>query len=223
MAVYETNFQGLIEYAGVFGHGLLLTAGIAAVVTLGGICLGVIGAVIRNSETKNPLYILWTLYVELIRNTPFIIQLFFIFFGLPQLGFKFSAETAAVIALIVNLGAYATEIIRAGLAVTPKGQWEAGRVLGINRWQMYRHVILPPAIRKVYPALVGQCVLVMLGSAVISQIACEDLTFAANWVQSITFWSFETYLLATLLYLILAVIMRRSMFALGRFMFKGGC
>lgn len=224
---YSLNFEGLAEYVPVFAHGVLLTAAIAAAVTAGGLAAGVLGAVIRNGgRGRNPLsaalYYLWTAYVEAVRNTPFIVQLFFIFFGLPQLGFKFSAESAAVTALIVNLGAYATEIIRAGLAVTPKGQWEACRVLGLSRFQAYARVVLPPALRRVWPALVSQCVLVMLGSAVISQISCEDLTFAANWVQATTFLSFECYLAATVLYLALAWAMRRGLLAIGSFFFKGG-
>ncbi|MDO5531966.1 amino acid ABC transporter permease [Sutterella sp.] len=221
---YTINFEGLAEYAGVFTHGVLLTAGVAAVVTVLGIMLGIAGAVVRHSGRRNPLYYPWTAYVEIVRNTPFIVQLFFIFFGLPSLGFQFTNEvSAAILALVLNLGAYATEIVRAGIAVTPKGQWEAARVLGLSRLHTYLRVVLPPALKRVWPALVGQCVLVMLGSAVISQISVQDLTYAANWAQSLTFLSFECYLIATLLYLALAVLMRRGMLALGRRIFKGGC
>lgn len=222
MTGYELNFQGLAEYAHFFVSGLFMTAKIAACVTVCGIAIGLLGAVIRNGR-KNILYWIWTGYVELIRNTPFVVQLFFIFFGLPQLGFLFSAEGAAVVALIVNLGAYATEILRAAIAVTSQGQWEACRALGLTRFQAYVYVVLPPAIRRVWPAVVGQCVLVMLGSAVISQISCEDLTYAANYTQSLTFLSFESYLLATVLYLLLAVLMRRAMFGMGRLVFRGDC
>ena len=175
----------------------------------------------RNSPKHGVLYHLWTGYVELIRNTPFIIQLFFIFFGLPQLGLHFSADSAAVLALIINLGAYNTEIVRAGLAVTSPGQWEAARCLGLTRRQTYIHVVLPSAIRKIYPALVGQCVLVMLGSAVISQISCEDLTYAASYVQSVTFRSFECYIVSTVLYLLLALFMKHVLLALSRLWFRG--
>ena len=182
---YTLNFGDLLPYAQFFTDGLALTAKIALIVTIFGTLLGILGAVVRNSPKHGVLYHLWTGYVELIRNTPFIIQLFFIFFGLPQLGLHFSADSAAVLALIINLGAYNTEIVRAGLAVTSPGQWEAARCLGLTRRQTYIHVVLPPAIRKIYPALVGQCVLVMLGSAVISQISCEDLTYAASYVQNL--------------------------------------
>lgn len=219
MAAYVLNFQGLAEYARYFASGLALTAEIAVAATLGGIALGIIGGIIRN-RPDHVLYKVWTAYVELFRNTPFLVQLFFIFFGLPELGIHLSAEVAALLALIVNLGAYVTEIVRAAIAVTPKGQWEAARTLGLSTWQTYRYVVLPPAICKVYPAIVGQCVLVMLGSAVISQISCEDLTYAASYTQSITFLSFESYMIATVLYLLLAVIMRHTMLSLGSLFFR---
>ncbi len=221
MASYQLDFSGIAGYIPQFLSGTLLTAEIAAVVTVFGILTGIAGAIIRNSSHHGMLYKLWTGYVELIRNTPFIVQLFFIFFGLPQLGIQLSAEAAAIFALIVNLGAYATEIIRASLAVTPRGQWEACRVLGLSKAQAYVRVIIPPAISKVYPALVGQCVLVMLGSAVISQISCEDLTYAASYTQSITFLSLESYMAATVLYLLLALLMRYAMLGIGRLLFKG--
>ena len=220
MATYVLNFQGLADYAQHFASGLALTAELAVAATAGGIALGIIGGIVRNGR-KNLLYKIWTAYVELFRNTPFLVQLFFIFFGLPELCIHLAAEPAALLALIVNLGAYITEIVRAAIAVTPKGQWEAARVLGLSKWQAYRKVVLPPAIRKVYPAIVGQCVLVMLGSAVISQISCEDLTYAASYTQSITFLSFESYMAATVLYLLLAVIMRHTMLGLGKFIFRG--
>ncbi len=82
--------------------------------------------------------------VEIIRNTPFVVQLFFIVFGLPNLGLKMTAGEAALLAMVVNLGAYSTEIVRAGIQVTPKGQWEAGRVLGLSRTQTFVRVVLPP-------------------------------------------------------------------------------
>ena len=85
----------------------------------------------------------WGGYVEIIRNTPFVVRLFFIVFGLPNLGLKMTAGEAALLAMMVNLGAYSTEIVRAGIQVTPKGQWEAGRVLGLSRTQTFVRVVLP--------------------------------------------------------------------------------
>jgi polar amino acid transport system permease protein len=118
--------------------------------------------------------------------------------------------------MLVNLGAYSTEIIRAGIQVAPKGQWEAARVLGLTKTQTFIRVILPPSLRRIYPALVSQCIIVMLGSSVVSQVSYEELTFAANLIQSRTFLSFEVYLVTTLLYLALSLLMRQVLMAAGR-------
>ena len=159
-------------------------------------------------------------YVELIRNTPFIVQLFFVFFGLPALGVKLSPELASVIAMVVNLGAYAVEIIRAGIEATPRGQVEAALSLAMTRAQVFLRVVLPPALRKVWPALVSQMVIVMLGSAVCGQISTEELSYAANLIQSRNFRAFEAFIVATLLYLLLAVALRRVLNWAGpRFLF----
>ena len=158
----------------------------------------------------------WGGYVEIIRNTPFVVQLFFIVFGLPNLGLKMTAGEAALLAMVVNLGAYSTEIVRAGIQVTPKGQWEAGRVLGLSRTQTFVRVVLPPALQRIYPALVSQCIIVMLGSSVVSQVSYEELTFAANLIQSRTFLSFEVYLVTTGIYLALSIAMRQLLMAAGR-------
>jgi hypothetical protein len=97
--------------------------------------------------------------------------------------------------------------------VAPKGQWEAARVLGLTKAQTFIRVILPPSLRRIYPALVSQCIIVMLGSSVVSQVSYEELTFAANLIQSRTFLSFEVYLVTTLLYLALSLLMRQVLMA----------
>jgi polar amino acid transport system permease protein len=148
-------------------------------------------------------------YVEAIRNTPFIVQLFFLFFGLPSLGVRLSPEGASVLAMVINLGAYSAEIVRAGIAATPRGQIEAGLSLALSRAQVFTRVVLPPALQRVWPALVSQIVIVMLGSAVCGQIATPELQSATNLIQSRNFRSFEAYLIATPIYLALAMGLRR--------------
>ncbi len=147
-------------------------------------------------------------YVEAIRNTPFIVQLFFLFFGLPSLGVRLSPEAASVLAMVVNLGAYSAEIVRAGVAATPRGQIEAGLSLALSRAQVFTRVVLPPALKRVWPALVSQVVIVMLGSAVCGQIATPELQATTNLIQSRNFRSFEAYLIATPIYLALAMALR---------------
>ncbi len=148
-------------------------------------------------------------YVELIRNTPFIVQLFFIFFGLPAAGVRISAETASVIAMVINLGAYAAEIIRAGLEGTPRGQIEAAQSLALNRTQTFIRVVLPPALKKVWPSLVSQIIIVMLGSSVCGQISTRELSYAADLIQSNNFRSFEAFIVVGGIYLLLSVAMRQ--------------
>lgn len=176
--------------------GLWVTVQLTVLATIGGLAIGILGAAIRSGR-PGMLSRVWGGYVEIIRNTPFVVQLFFIVFGLPNLGLKMTAGEAALLAMMVNLGAYSTEIVRAGIQVTPKGQWEAGRVLGLSRTQTFVRVVLPPALQRIYPALVSQCIIVMLGSSVVSQVSYEELTFAANLIQSRTFLSFEVYLVTT--------------------------
>ena len=158
--------------------------------------------------------------MELIRNTPFIVQLFFIFFGLPAAGVKLSPEVASIIAMVINLGAYSTEIIRAGIDATPKGQFEAAASLAMDRMQTFTRVVLPPALKKVWPSLVSQIIIVMLGSAVCGQISTQELSYAANLIQSRNFRAFEAFIIATLIYLALSVGVRRLLNWLGpRFLF----
>ncbi len=152
----------------------------------------------------------------MIRNTPFMVQLFFIVFGLPNIGLRLTAGEAALLTMIINLGAYSTEIIRAGIQVTPKGQWEACRVLGFTRLQTFLRVILPPALQRIYPSLVGQCIIVMLGSSVVSQVSYQELTFQSSLIQSRTFLSFEVYLVTTAIYLLLSIAMRQLLMLIGR-------
>ncbi|MBU5377045.1 amino acid ABC transporter permease [Pantoea septica] len=211
----QLNFPALWPYWPELLAGLWVTIQLTVMATVGGVGLGILGAALRSGKASWASR-LWGLYVEIIRNTPFVVQLFFIVFGLPNLGLKLTAGEAALLAMLINLGAYSTEIIRAGIQVTPKGQWEAGRVLGLTRAQTFLRVVLPPSLQRIYPALVSQCIIVMLGSSVVSQVSYEELTFAANLIQSRTFLSFEVYLVTTLIYLLLSITMRQVLLALGR-------
>jgi len=205
---YQLDFGALAGYLGLFLQGLGVTLGLTAISASLGIALSVGGAAPAGSARR------WArgavlAYVELIRNTPFIVQLFFIFFGLPAAGVKLTPETASIIAMVMNLGAYATEIIRAGIEATPKGQIEAAVSLALNKVQVFTRVVLPPALKKVWPAMVSQIIIVMLGSAVCGQISTEELSYAANLIQSRNFRAFESFIVATLIYLALAVALRR--------------
>ena len=204
---YDFDFSVVWKNWDLLAEGVWLTVRITFISTSLGLVMGMILAGLQRTE-RRVFTIPIRVYIEMVRNTPFLVQLFFIFFGLPALGIKFDASTAAFIALIFNSGAYATEIIRAGMDSISKGQIEAGRSLGLSNTQILRYVILTPALSAVYPSLTSQFVLILLGSSVISVIAVRELTYQANFLQSRTFRSFEIYLAVTLIYLGLAYFFR---------------
>ncbi len=217
----EFDFWAVLTEWPLLLKGVAWTLGLTAVSAVLGVLLGIACAWART-EGAAPLRWLVATYVELIRNTPFIVQLFFIFFGLPALGLRLSPEWSSVIAMVINLGAYAAEIVRAGVQATPRGQLEAAASLALSRAQTFVHVVLPPALRRVWPALVSQIIIVMLGSAVCGQIATEELSFAANLIQSRNFRAFEAFIVATLMYLALSIAVRHVLNRLGhRWLFGG--
>ncbi|NWF47644.1 amino acid ABC transporter permease [Hydrogenophaga sp. D2P1] len=217
----EFDFIAVLLQWPLLAKGVLWTLGLTAISAVIGLLVGTLCAWARSS---GPLWLRWVVgsYVELIRNTPFIVQLFFVFFGLPAAGVKLAPETASVIAMVINLGAYAAEIIRAGIEATPKGQFEAAASLALSRLQTFRYVVLPPALQKVWPALTSQIIIVMLGSAVCGQISTEELSYAANLIQSRNFRAFEAFIIATGIYLLLSVGVRALLNWAGpRYLFGG--
>ena len=213
------DFAAVFDYTPVLAHGVAVTVELIAFGALVGVAIGIVCAWLRVYG-PSPLRVAVATYVELIRNTPFLIQLFFIFFGLPSLGLQLGEMQAACLAMALNLGAYSAEIVRAGISATPKGQYEAGASLAMTRLQVFRYVVLRPAMGRIWPALSSQIVIVMLGSAVVSQIAVEDLSFAANFIQSRNFRAFEAYVVATVIYLGLALLLRQLLNAVGRRLFR---
>lgn len=213
---YQFDITFIPQYSGMLAQGVAYTLGLTLVGGVLGLGIGTAGAICRLWRLR-PLDGLYRCYVEVFRNTPFLVQLFLVFFGLPSLGVKMTEWEAAILAMVLNLGAYSTEIIRAGLQATPPGQVEAAEALGLNRWQTFFYVMLRPALRKVWPALSSQIVITMLGSSVCSQISAEELTFVANFIQSRNFRAFETYFLTAALYFALAVLVRRLLGLVNRY------
>ncbi len=202
------------DFGAVLAEWPLLARSVAATVALTAVSASIgvaLGVACAWARLHGPKWLKWVVgaYVELIRNTPFIVQLFFLFFGLPQLGVKLSPEVASVLAMVVNLGAYAAEIVRAGIATTPRGQIEAAQSLALTEMQVFTRVVLPPSLKRVWPALVSQIIIVMLGSAVCGQISTPELSYAANLIHSRNFRAFEAFIIATLLYLALSMLLRK--------------
>ncbi|MDD1527656.1 ABC transporter permease [Bradyrhizobium sp. WBOS7] len=214
----QLDFPAVLERWPSFLAGAVLTLELAAFATVLGALLGMLAAIGRG--TRNALISgACKAYVETIRNTPLLVQIFLVYFGLASLGLKFSAFAVAVAALTINVGAYTAEIMRAGFEAIPRGQIEAAEGLALSRLQIYWHIILLPAIEKVYPALTSQFVLLMLASSVCSQISAEELTAVANYIQSDTYRAFETYIIVAVLYVILSLVMRAGFWGLGLVLF----
>ncbi|WP_319547790.1 amino acid ABC transporter permease [Desulfogranum marinum] len=218
--VYQFSFEAILSNWELLAKGAALTVMLTAIGSIVGIAMGTVGAVSRawSLPVLSPFF---TVYIECIRNTPFLVQLYFIFFGLPALGVKLNGSEASILAMIINLGAYSSEIIRAGVVSIPKGLLEAAESLAMNRWQALRYVILRPAFKNVWPALCSQIIIVMLGSSVCSQVATQELTYAANLIQTRTFRAFEIYFASTLMYLALAVMVRKCLQLIGVYFIEG--
>jgi polar amino acid transport system permease protein len=199
-------------------NGALLSLVLAVAATMLGFLIGTLCAIGRRS-THSAISTACGAYVEAIRNTPLLVQIFLVYFGLASMGLRLSAITVAILALVINVGAYAAEIMRAGFDSIQRGQIEAAECLGLSRFQVYCHVILLPGLERVYPALTSQFVLMMLASSVCSQISAEELTAAANYVQSETYRPLETYLVVAVAYVLLSLVMRIGFWALGTRLF----
>jgi polar amino acid transport system permease protein len=204
---YRFNFRDVLAQQSFLLEGLSLTLQLSFVTMLLGLAIGVACASLRLYGPR-PVRLVVATYVEAIRNTPLLVQLFLVFFGLPSLGLRLDATTASIIALTVNLGAYATEIVRAGLEAIPRAQVEAGVSLGLSGLQVFRHVVLMPALKIMYPALASQFILLMLATSVVSQISAPELFHTASIIQSRTFRDFEVYMVVAALYLALALAFR---------------
>ncbi|ESW78571.1 MULTISPECIES: amino acid ABC transporter permease [unclassified Mesorhizobium] len=208
-------FAWLPGAVGDIARGAATTILLIVVTTLVGTLLSILGAAGRRN---GPVFVKRAIavYVEVMRNTPFLVQLFFIFFGLPSLGIRLDPILAAMLAMTLNMAAYTIEIVGAGLDAVPGGQTEAALALGLRPRQVFIKIVLPQALKVIYPALTSQIVIMMLESAVVSQIAVRELTYEADMLQARTFRSFETYFVVTLVYLVLSMALRRLLVTGGR-------
>jgi polar amino acid transport system permease protein len=214
-------FQVVWDHVPELLTGAFLTIQLSAMAMALGLGVAILCAY-GKSAGPEPVRWLVTGYVELIRNTPFLVQIFIFYFSLPVIGIRLTANTAALLAMTINLGAYASEIVRAGIEAIPQGQVEAARALGLKRLQIFRLVILFPALKTVYPALASQFILLMLSSSAVSTISAVELTAITNSLQSTTFRSFEFYFVATGLYLAMALGFRAGLSAIYWALFQRG-
>jgi len=214
-----TTWQSIFDHSAEFARGTALTMEVAVVAFVLAFLIGVVGAAGRRSTRWFPRAVAGV-FVEIIRNTPVLLQVFVAYFALPSLGLPLSRFEAGVAALAINAGAYLTEILRSGIAAVPRGQREAGQVLALSRWTTFRHVVMPQALRNVYPAVVNQFIQVILGTSLLSAIALPELTGTAQTVNSQTLLTMQVFTVALVIYLILTNLVSFAAAGLASLIFR---
>ena len=205
---YVLDFSVVFEKMPDLLMAALATIGLALAGMSLALVIGVIGVAARTSNVR-PLRAAVIAFVEVVRNTPFLVQIFFIFFALPMMGIRLNPTATAIVALAINGGAYAIEIIRGGVDSIHKGQVEAGLALGLHKAQVFRLIVLKPALRAIYPSLTSQFVLLTLSTSIASAISAYELTSVSQRIESESFRSFEVYFTVTAFYLVISWLMMR--------------
>ncbi|MDR1730578.1 MAG: amino acid ABC transporter permease [Synergistaceae bacterium] len=201
----ELDFSVLLPRMSIFLTGTWVTIWTSILALLFGTALGLTIGVLRVVPC-GPLRTLAWSYIFVIRGTPCLIQLFFIYFGLPALGVNLPAIPAGIIGLSLNSAGYVGEIVRGGIEAVPRGQWEAARMLGLSYLQSMRLVVLPQAVRNMLPAFGNEFVTLIKESSLLSTLAITELTQAGQQVRSATYASFETFAVVGAIYLTLTTI-----------------
>src|SRR3954463_15755890 len=199
----EYQWRTVLAYLPDYLNAAVLALRITVLGFLLAFALAMIAALARNSALRI-LRILAACYVEAIRNTPVLLQIFIVYFAMPSFGIRLSAVTAGTIALGVNVGAYLTEVIRAGISSVGKGQLEAAQILGLSKAHVFVYVVAPQALRNVYPALVNNLVQVLLGTSLLSTIAVPEITGVATVINARTLLFVQVFGIAVALYLLLS-------------------
>ena len=205
----------------LLASGLVLTVAIAAVAIGAGIAIGMLTAVLRMSGIAVLRGLAGT-YVEVIRNTPLLVQMLLVFLGLPELGVRLSAVQAVVLALSINNGAYIAEIVRGGLQSVARGQLEAAAAIGLSPSVSFVEVVSPQAMRAIYPALSNQLILTILASSIASVIGVPELTQQVLFIDSRTFRTVELLTFLTITYALLTFAVARATRLAGRVLYRWG-
>jgi polar amino acid transport system permease protein len=212
---YVFQFRDVFLELPLLLDGAVTTLHISILTLLLSFVVGTVGALCRMSRVAW-IRVPAAWYVEVIRNTPLLVQLFFIYFGLSQVNIDVSNYTAGLIGLVVNNGAYLTEIVRAGIQAIHKGQFEAGYSLGLSFPQLMRYVVFPQAFRVIYPPLCNQFIGIILWSSLVSTISVQDLALRGKELASTTFRSFETYAVVTVIYVVMTLTISTALKLIGR-------
>lgn len=198
------GWEAVWKYRQVFWQGWLLTIVISTTTLMLSILIGSVAALLRRSSIL-PLRSASILYVELIRGTPLLTQILFLYYAVAASVGLQDRLVAGVLILSLFSGAYLSEMIRAGIEGVPAAQWESARAIGLTPWQSYRFVILPQALRQILPPLAGQFASLIKDSSLLSIIGIGEFTLAAQQVNSATYRTLESYLPLALGYLALTL------------------
>lgn len=166
--------------------------------------LGALFGYIRYRKKPAVIYRILTVYIEIARNTPLLVQIFIIYYGLPQVGIFLNNYLAGIIAIAFNGSAYIAEIFRAGIQSIDQGQWEAGKCIGLARRHIFFDVILPQTLRNIFPALINQFVSTLYFTTLLSALDVREITDVTTIIATNTFRTFEMYTFAIILYYILS-------------------
>lgn len=208
------------EYIEVLINGVVTSFWLTVVGSAIGFAIGVVLALAQAKAVPLIIRLPVVSYIEFIRNTPFIVQLFFVVFGLPLLlNYHWSLQNSALLAIVLNFSAYLGEVIRAGMDAIPKGQTEGAFSLGMTKRQTIFDVVLPQAIASVYPSLTSQFVFLFLTTGLISEIGVEDLTWAGRFVADRTFRDFEVFITLTVLYMLMVYFFMGALMLIKRMAF----
>lgn len=196
------DFTFLAKYYTFFIQGTKFTILISLFTVLLGVIFGTLLSLMKISNNKF-LKLISTAYIELIRGTPILVQLYIIYYGLPKLGIELPDFVAGVVTLSINSSAYVAEIIRAGIQSIDKGQMEAARCIGMSQWMAMRYIIIPQAFKNILPALGNEFVVLIKESSIVSIIGIHELMYNADTVRGNTFQPFEPLITAAIIYFVL--------------------
>lgn len=206
----------LVKYYPVYLSGIWGTLWISAVTVLFGTLLGVVIALMRMSKFK-PFRFFTDVYIEVLRGTPILLQLYFFWIGLPKLvPFELSDTQCIIVALVVNASAYIAEIIRAGIGAVDKGQWEAAKSIGLSNTHTMTHVILPQAVKNILPALCNEFISTVKGTSLASVFFVGELMTSFKIVQSATFLALQSLTIVGVIYFVLNFVLSKLLKLLER-------
>lgn len=199
----ELDFSTMIKYKDFFITGAGYTLLIAFITVVGGTILGTFLSLLKLSKYK-VLRFISTTYIEIFRGTPILVQLYLIYYAIPQVSnVRFNPLTAAIVTLCLNSGAYVAELIRAGIMAVDKGQMEAARSLGMPLWKAMSIIIIPQAIKNILPALANEFIVIIKESSIASVIGVNELMYKTDTVRGNSFRSMEALLIAAMIYFVM--------------------